>query len=680
MNFIATNFLNALSESTGFPSNWAQSTSDPSSLGFKWAIGDGSYLNPFAPMRLMDANNDVSYSSSLYGDLSSSSLNQWPGANLFFRTDDSITYEDASQLLNTNGTYGWRVTYTPAYSIEISASAPSVVPWYIGWSYRMALTINHTKVPVTMIDYPILISVTQPPLRLHARSDGADILFTSSDKLTKIPHEIDFYDYNTGGLNAWVRVPALSNTTDTVIYVYYGNPTADNQESPSLVWAGYTSVFHMEDDPDASHILDSSINGLTGTKAGDHEPTEIIEGAISFAQDFDGSNDYIALDQSSLTSNVEVFELWLNSFRASTSQTILSSGFKNNTLGFLDISRPPQTDVTNGYDLMIDYAANSAWVQRAATAGIDLTCLVAFKNNLYGGASDGRFFKWDGVSAWVATPSLPSPEGFSSLTVFNNKLYAGTNGAGKLYEWDVGYTSWILRAPSLKIKSLVLKPSDSKIYGGTDDGRLLRWNTATNKWDVVAPQLGSENSINTLVIFGSDIYAGTSPGGKLYRWNGASAWVEVASPPASNPFTDVVSSAVYGGKIYAGTNPGGYLMSWVSGTEWVLEQTTGETLISALYMSSTGSFTQTFNYAAGGSSGGWTNADNAMSSNNQYLTHVPEIIRSPSSYPSAVWTLPQNAYSSNGAYATRSDNSAQTYTGYGTFASTDPIFKSLHRN
>ena len=666
LNSVATNLLNTLLGSTGSPSNWAQSTDDPTSIGISWDIGERNYINPFVPMRMMDVTVKTMYETVAYNDLSVNNLSPWSGANIYFRTDDVVTYDQASQLLNSIEDYNWRVTYTPVYNIEVETSMPTAIPWYAGWGYRIPLTINHTKFSVPMLDYQLLVSVDQPSLKATARQDGGDILFTTSDKLTKIPHELDSYDPNTGMLTAWVKIPLISDVSDTTIYMYYGNPTAENQGSPGSVWTGYSSVFHMEDVPDSSHIADSSVNALTGVKSGDHEPAEIVNGVVSYAQKFDGSNDYISLSQATLSGGSEVYEMWLKSVKASTLQTILSSGFKDNSLGFLDLSRLPQTETSAGNDLMIDYAANAAWVQKAGAAGIDLTCLVSFKNNLYSGASDGRFYKWNGVDASASMPSLPSPEKFSSLAVFNSKLYAGTDGGGKLYEWDEGYSSWILRAPTLKIKSLVLF-SDNKIYGGTDDGRLLRWNTGTNKWDIVAPA-SSETSINCLVVYNNLIYAGTSPGGKLYQWNsaGSGSWVLVASPPISNPFTDVTSLRIFDGKLYGGTNPGGYLVSWTSGLSWVVEKTTGQNSITAIVTRESGSTTSSdYN----GNSGSWSNGGDAVSSNNVYASHQSTFVPATTNSPSTgigQWSSENNAFANGGSAATSTNaGDVSTFSGYG---------------
>ena len=43
-----------------------------------------------------------------------------------------------------------------------------------------------------------------------------------------------------------MNVPTLSPASDTVLYVYYGNPAAANQQNPAGVWdANYEAVWHL---------------------------------------------------------------------------------------------------------------------------------------------------------------------------------------------------------------------------------------------------------------------------------------------------------------------------------------------------------------------------------------------------------------------------------------------------
>ena len=67
-------------------------------------------------------------------------------------------------------------------------------------------------------------------LAASARNDGFDISFTASNGITQLSHQIERFDGTTGELVAWVKVPNVSSAVNTDIYLYYGYPTATNQE------------------------------------------------------------------------------------------------------------------------------------------------------------------------------------------------------------------------------------------------------------------------------------------------------------------------------------------------------------------------------------------------------------------------------------------------------------------
>src|SRR3989338_19987 len=169
------------------------------------------------------------------------------------------------------------------------------------WNYRKTITIDNVKVPNTnQTDFPVLVDITDSDLAASARSDGFDIFFTSSDGTTKLAHEREVYTTATGRLTAWVKVPTLSTSVDTVIYIYYGNASASDMQDvapvKALVWDGdYMAVWHMSSS--VTTVNDSTSNARTGTKRATGEPAA-ISGKISDAQDFDGNatsggNDYI---------------------------------------------------------------------------------------------------------------------------------------------------------------------------------------------------------------------------------------------------------------------------------------------------------------------------------------------------------------------------------------------------
>ncbi|VAW89416.1 hypothetical protein MNBD_GAMMA17-1301, partial [hydrothermal vent metagenome] len=124
--------------------------------------------------------------------------------------------------------------------------------WYdTNWDYRKQIDISAAMTPSTQTDFPVLISISSDVnLSSNAQADGDDILFTLSDGTTKLSHEIETYTTATGELAAWVRVPSLSGSSDTTIYMYYGYGSASNQESVSTTWdSNFIAVWHLAEDP-----------------------------------------------------------------------------------------------------------------------------------------------------------------------------------------------------------------------------------------------------------------------------------------------------------------------------------------------------------------------------------------------------------------------------------------------
>lgn len=62
--------------------------------------------------------------------------------------------------------------------------------WYNSdWLYRKKITLKQAS--STLSNFPVLVSLSDTDLAARAQADGDDILFTSSDGTTKIPHEIE---------------------------------------------------------------------------------------------------------------------------------------------------------------------------------------------------------------------------------------------------------------------------------------------------------------------------------------------------------------------------------------------------------------------------------------------------------------------------------------------------------
>lgn len=141
---------------------------------------------------------------------------------------------------------------------KINQQAASAAGWFnYDWGWRTEITIDADQVPNSdQTDFPVVINSINAAWKTTGnggyagQSDGGDFVFTSSNGTTQLSHEIEKYDETTGGLIAWVKIPTLSHLADTIIYVYYGNDSCDDQwETDGSTWSNnFQGVWHLDED------------------------------------------------------------------------------------------------------------------------------------------------------------------------------------------------------------------------------------------------------------------------------------------------------------------------------------------------------------------------------------------------------------------------------------------------
>jgi hypothetical protein len=195
--------------------------------------------------------------------------------------------------------------------------------WNTSWTYRKSITIDHTKVNAALSNFPVLIDVTDGDLASKAQADGDDIAFTDEDA-AKLNHEIEFYNSTDGRLVVWVSVPSLSSSVDTVLYMYYGNAGASNQENVTAVWdSNFMMVQHLCESSGTHY--DSTSNDNDGTAI--NGTLQGISGKIDGADDFDGTNDEVSVPHSNtLTGFASAFtaSAWVKLDDVATQQGIIN--------------------------------------------------------------------------------------------------------------------------------------------------------------------------------------------------------------------------------------------------------------------------------------------------------------------------------------------------------------------
>jgi len=191
--------------------------------------------------------------------------------------------------------------------------------------YRKSITIDFNQVSggSDLPNFPVLISIAgDDDLRTtenggHVESpSGYDITFRAADGATQLDHEIEEYDPAGGILVAWVRIPVLSASADTVIYLYYGySGVTSPTENPGAVWDGnYVGVWHLTEDSADTGAVDLYEDSTANMNHGDDYVSATAKaGQVLGGQAFDGVDDYVDCGSNTvLDVDYLTVEFWLN--------------------------------------------------------------------------------------------------------------------------------------------------------------------------------------------------------------------------------------------------------------------------------------------------------------------------------------------------------------------------------
>ncbi len=166
-----------------------------------------------------------------------------------------------------------------------------------GYSGFKTITFNHLKVPNTdQTDFPVGIIGPFSYLKTVGNggsvqnANGYDIIFTSDAAGTvKLKWTQVYWNGTTGDALYFIKIPTLSSTVDTVIYMWYGNSSVSTFQGDSVnTWdSNFAGVYNFGDGTtldvtDAKGLVNLTNNGVTATS-----------GIFGGAANFNGSSQYL---------------------------------------------------------------------------------------------------------------------------------------------------------------------------------------------------------------------------------------------------------------------------------------------------------------------------------------------------------------------------------------------------
>jgi len=308
--------------------------------------------------------------------------------------------------------------------------------WLSGYSHRICFKIDHTKIDSDLTHFPVTLFLTEDNADAVFNGLGSNykkIAVTSDDGTTQLYVEVEVWDLSSKqavlhiSRSSWT----ISSSFDTYFYLYYDASVADNttyvgdpgDSVAANVWdSNFAGVWHLSQDPTGGVgcIKDSTGNNNDGTPQGSMTSSDLVDGQVGKALDFDGSDDYIDCgNDSSLNPTTEMtIETVINGSVETGSWEVFTVGRDNSSgrayaLGFR----------SNKIMLQINGAPTIKGQAGQITVSNNTDYFVVAKGNSTLGWKTWLNDSYDGGSAAWSTPNS-----VNSNTNIGRRSYAGAEG------------------------------------------------------------------------------------------------------------------------------------------------------------------------------------------------------------------------------------------------------------
>ena len=233
--------------------------------------------------------------------------------------------------------------------------------------------------------------------------------------------------------------------------------------------------------------------------------------------------------------------------------------------------------------------ANAQWqALNSPLNGSTVYCLTKSDSNIYVGtyANNSIYYSQDNGISWASIRSkdnFNASEGITAIIIKDSTVYVASNGydiyipqdnnnliyPGGLFSTTNNGNSWNNLVNNININTLIL--SGDSIFAGTDNGVYLSTDNGNN-WNVLL-NIDITNVILSLAKNGDTIFAGTlsnanNSSGSIYMsTDNGNIWTVVNNGLPTNNLI-VTALAINGNKIFAGTYGDGVYLSIDNGTSW----------------------------------------------------------------------------------------------------------------
>ena len=303
--------------------------------------------------------------------------------------DDVIVGDNDNNVLRAGGgnntVYGFggnNTIYGGDGNDVIYAAGEPASGWYdLSWGHRQEITIDAANINSNLTDFTMLLTAAGfgSDFWSNVKSDGSDIVITTTDG-TKLDRELVSINTATEIMELYVKVPTVSSTIDTGLYIYYGNDGASETNSTATWKDSYAGVWHL-----GASYADSTANGNNGSATGSLSSTA---GQVGDATNFSGTGNYITIpNDTSLNPTAAItIEYWF--FNSTNGGTLWKGGgwtdngytawhLENNVL------RVELQNTATGTKTMLDTTVPTGeWVHFAITWSTDDNTMRSYLNGV----------------------------------------------------------------------------------------------------------------------------------------------------------------------------------------------------------------------------------------------------------------------------------------------------------
>ena len=161
----------------------------------------------------------------------------------------SIRWDDSECLVTEQSAYRFR-------NDDGGEGVPNSEWFDLDWGARKRVVVTNADA-VAYTNAAVRIDVTYDT---DMQTDFDDLRFTASDGVTPLNHFTESYT-PSGSATVWVEIPTLATSTDTEIYMYYGNGT----ESDGSASGTFDFIDTFEDGAISEYSGDTSLFTTDGT-------------------------------------------------------------------------------------------------------------------------------------------------------------------------------------------------------------------------------------------------------------------------------------------------------------------------------------------------------------------------------------------------------------------------------